>query len=113
MGGGPFKTYEINSNGGDVRLGVGVVGESQQKARLSNTGITDEEKLEQVVVPRTRSVTPVSRRTAHRDSSILRIGWRNERDPEVQVVSMRHYVMPSRGPAGAKQHTTRDSLSWR
>lgn len=41
---------EIDTDGGDVRLGVGVIGKSQQQARLSNTGITDEEELEEVVV---------------------------------------------------------------
>lgn len=45
-------TYEVDTNGRDVGLCVGVIGESQEEARLSNTGITDEEKLEEVVVSR-------------------------------------------------------------
>lgn len=45
------STYEIDTNGGDVGLSVGVIGESQKQARLSNTGVTDEEELEEVVVP--------------------------------------------------------------
>jgi hypothetical protein len=43
-------TYKVNTDGGDVGLGVGVIGESQQQTRLSNTGVTDEEELEEVVV---------------------------------------------------------------
>lgn len=42
--------YEVDTDCGDVGLGVCVVGESQQQARLSNTGVTDEEQLEEVVV---------------------------------------------------------------
>jgi hypothetical protein len=44
-------TYEIDTDGGDVGLSVGVIGKSQQQARLSYTGITDKEKLEEIVVP--------------------------------------------------------------
>lgn len=43
-------TYEVDADRGDVGLGVGVVGESKQQARLAHTGITDEEQLEEVVV---------------------------------------------------------------
>ena len=43
-------TYEINTNRGDVGLGVGVVSETEQETRLSYTGVTDEEKLEEIVV---------------------------------------------------------------
>jgi len=42
--------FEVNTNGGDVALGVGVICESEQQTRLSDTGVTDEEKLEEVVV---------------------------------------------------------------
>jgi hypothetical protein len=41
---------EVNTDGGDVGLGVGVVGESKEKTRLSDTGVSDEEELEEVVV---------------------------------------------------------------
>lgn len=44
-------TYEVDADGGDVGLSIGVVGESQKEARLSDTGVTDEEELEEVVVP--------------------------------------------------------------
>lgn len=44
------SAYEVNTNCGDVGLGVGVVGETQEQAGLSNTGITDEEELEEVIV---------------------------------------------------------------
>ena len=53
------QTYEIDSDGGDVGLGVGIIGETQQQARLSNTGVTDKQKLEEVVVSvRAVSVEP-------------------------------------------------------
>lgn len=45
-------TNEIDTDGGDVGLGVGIIGKSQQQARLSNTGITDEEELEEIIVSR-------------------------------------------------------------
>lgn len=44
------KTYEVDTNGRDIRFGVCVIGESQQQARLSNTRVTDKQKLEEVVV---------------------------------------------------------------
>jgi len=43
-------TYEVDADGGDVGLGVGVVGEPQQQARLADTGVADEQQLEEVVV---------------------------------------------------------------
>lgn len=45
-----WDAYEVDTDCGDVGLGVGVVGEPQEQARLSNTGVTDEEQLEKVVV---------------------------------------------------------------
>lgn len=42
--------FEVDTDSRNVGFGVGVIGESQEKTRLSNTGITDEEKLEEVVV---------------------------------------------------------------
>jgi hypothetical protein len=45
-----MSTYEINANSGDVGLGVCVIGESQQKARLSNTGVSNKQELEEVIV---------------------------------------------------------------
>lgn len=43
-------THKVDTNSRDVRLGIGVIGESQQQTRLSNTGISDEEELEEVIV---------------------------------------------------------------
>ena len=43
-------TYEVDADGRDVGLGISVVGEPQEQARLADTGITDEQQLEQVVV---------------------------------------------------------------
>lgn len=42
--------YKVDTDCGNVGLGVGVVGKSQEQARLSNTGVTDEEQLEEVIV---------------------------------------------------------------
>lgn len=55
---GARGAYEVDTNCGDVGLGVCVVGESQKQAGLSNTGVTDEEELEEVVVSR-RELTEV------------------------------------------------------
>lgn len=44
------SAYEVDTDCGDVGLSVGVVGESEEQAGLSNTGVTDEEQLEEVVV---------------------------------------------------------------
>jgi hypothetical protein len=48
--GSASKTYEVDTDGGDVALGVGVVCEPEKQARLSDTGVADEEELEKVVV---------------------------------------------------------------
>ena len=48
---------EVDADCGDVALGVGVVGESKQQAGLSDTRVTDEEELEQVVVSIARAVS--------------------------------------------------------
>jgi hypothetical protein len=36
---------EIDTDGRDVRFSVGVVGESKQQTRLSDTGITDQKEF--------------------------------------------------------------------
>lgn len=46
------RAYKVNTDCGDVRLGVSVVGESQKQAGLSNTGVSDEEQFEEVIVSR-------------------------------------------------------------
>lgn len=46
------KTYKVDTDRRDVGLGVCVVGETEQQTRLSDTGISDQEELEQVVVPK-------------------------------------------------------------
>lgn len=43
-------TYEVNTDSGDIAFCVGIVGKSKQQARLSNTGVSDKEELEEVVV---------------------------------------------------------------
>ena len=44
------STYEVNADSGDIAFCVGIVGKSKQQARLSNTGVSDKEELEEVVV---------------------------------------------------------------
>jgi len=41
---------EINTNGGDVGLSVSVIGKTEEKARLSNTRVTNQQEFEKVVV---------------------------------------------------------------
>ena len=36
-------SYEVNTDGGDVTLSVGVVGKSQKQAGLSNSRVSDKE----------------------------------------------------------------------
>lgn len=45
-----ISTYEVNTDGRNVAFRVGVIGETEQQARLSNTGVSDEEELEEVIV---------------------------------------------------------------
>lgn len=44
------STYEVNADSGDIAFCVGIVGKSKQQARLSNTGVSDKEEFEEVVV---------------------------------------------------------------
>ena len=41
---------EVNADGGDMALGVRVVGEAQQQAGLAHARVADQHKLEDVVV---------------------------------------------------------------
>ena len=40
---------EVHADGGNVTLRVRVVRESQEEARLSNAGITDQKQFEQII----------------------------------------------------------------
>lgn len=42
--------FEINTDSGNVRLRIGIVGKPQKKAGLSDTRVSDEEELEEVIV---------------------------------------------------------------
>jgi hypothetical protein len=44
------STYEVDADRGDVGLGVGVIGKSQEQARLSDARVSDKEEFEEVVV---------------------------------------------------------------
>jgi hypothetical protein len=44
------NTHEINTDCRDITLGICIICESQQKTRLSYTGITDKEKFEEIIV---------------------------------------------------------------
>ena len=43
------SNLEVDTNGADVALGVSVVRKPQQKARFTNTGVTDQKQLEQII----------------------------------------------------------------
>ena len=43
------QTYKIDSNGGDVGLRVGIIGESQQETGLSDTGVSDKQEFEEII----------------------------------------------------------------
>ena len=43
---------EIDTDGADVGLGVGIIDETEEEARLSDAGVSDQEDLEKVVVLR-------------------------------------------------------------
>lgn len=73
MGGLVAETYEVDADGGDVGLCVGVVGETQQQARLADTGVTDEQQLEEVVVSSILSAAATGRRAG------VRVGGRRRR----------------------------------
>lgn len=44
------RTHEVDADRRDVGFRVGVVGEPQEQAGLANTGVPDEEELEEIVV---------------------------------------------------------------
>jgi hypothetical protein len=44
------QTHEVDADSRDVALSVCVVGETEEQAGLSDTRVTDEQKLEEVVV---------------------------------------------------------------
>ena len=85
---------EVHTNGGDVVLGVGVVGETQQQARLSDTGIADQQQLKQVIVfvihgfsfggaGGYKQKEDSFRGRMERQIQILRLGWSHELDIDV------------------------------
>jgi hypothetical protein len=42
-------TYEIDTNGGDITFRIGIIGKTEQKTGLSNTGVTNKKKLEEII----------------------------------------------------------------
>eukprot|EP00961_Rhodomonas_salina_P063187 848934-Rhodomonas_salina.2 len=44
-----WRTHEVDADAGDEALGVGVISESEQQARLADARVADEQHLEQVV----------------------------------------------------------------
>jgi hypothetical protein len=42
-------TYKVNTDRRDVRLRVGIIGKPEQETRFTNTRISDEQELEQVI----------------------------------------------------------------
>ena len=44
-----WQTYKVDTDCADVAVGVCVVRKAKQQARLSDAGVSDEEKLEKIV----------------------------------------------------------------
>lgn len=49
------SNLEIDADGADVAFRIGIVGESQQKAGFANAGVTNQQKLEQIVAAMTKT----------------------------------------------------------
>ena len=79
------STYEVNADGRDVGLGVGIIGEPQEQTGLSDTGVTDKQKLEEVVVS-------VKEMFSERRVSPVELGekgaWRLVRLPDIRWKSL-------------------------
>lgn len=43
-------SYEVDTDGRDVRFGVSIVCESKQQARLSNARVSDKQQLKEIIV---------------------------------------------------------------
>jgi hypothetical protein len=48
--------FEVNTDGGDIGLGVCIIGKSQEQAGLSDTRVSDKEQLEEVIISMVASV---------------------------------------------------------
>lgn len=96
------STYEVDTDRGDVGLSVGVVGESQQQARLSHTGVSDKEQLEEIVVSGAGSVSDwLSRACASpRDGTRGVVGEMGETLEESLARLMPHFRGPRTGRQG-------------
>ena len=104
--------YKVNADGGDVGLCVGIVGEPQEQARLADTGVTDEQQLEEVVVSGILSAAASGKVcvSGRRRGSRQTVGGEDAVEElkcqQTKAVGERQV---SRGrPRG--RHTTRDSL---
>jgi hypothetical protein len=58
-------TYKVDTDSRDITLRVRIICESQQQAGLSDSGVSDKEKLEQVIVSGS-FVSDRSKRFRHR-----------------------------------------------
>lgn len=78
-----WVTYEVNADGRDVALGVGVVGEPEEQAGLSDAGVADKQELEEVVVPEMSTSVSIETSRSHVTVQILNRlqqrlgGWRS------------------------------------
>lgn len=81
------ETYEVNADCRDVAFGVGIIGKTKQQARLSNTGVTDEEQLEKVIV----SISMVrQRRSASLGNWVVRRSNQRRDDTlEIKITSVK------------------------
>jgi hypothetical protein len=72
------QAYEIDSDGRDVALGVGIIGKSEQQTGLSDTGISDKKELEKVIV----SGAAPSSASRQRETDTPTVGRWHERDEQ-------------------------------
>ena len=52
-------TYKIHTNRGDVAFRVGIIGKSKKQAGLSNTRVSNKQKLEEVVISISMVSSPI------------------------------------------------------
>lgn len=48
------EAYKINTDGRNVRFGIGIIGEPKKQGRFTDARISDEEKFEEIVAVRSR-----------------------------------------------------------
>lgn len=70
----PIITHEVNPDGGDVALRVGIIREPQQQTRLPHTRVTNQKQLEQVVTEGARDGFRRGKRERGRCGKLVYVG---------------------------------------